>query len=127
MNDVLVYGTLASSVVGGRGSSWRGYYCQLLLGRSDLRSVDNLHVAVLVLTVELLWRWVDSWLVITELEESLYSTRRVLRSLTIVTVGQTHDQTSSLKPFTFTGSKELINDTLSVVAIRQQSFLGNNV
>jgi hypothetical protein len=36
MNDVLVYGTLASSVVEGRGSSWRGYFCQLLLGKLEL-------------------------------------------------------------------------------------------
>jgi hypothetical protein len=82
----------------------------------NLRGVDDLHVTVLVLTVKLLRRWVDSGLVVTQLQESLYSTRRVLGSLTIVSVRQREYQTGSLEPFTFTGSEELINDTLSVVA-----------
>ncbi len=55
------------------------------------RWVDNLHVAVLMLTIKLL-RWgVDSWVVIGKLEESLETTTRVLRALTVVTVWQRED------------------------------------
>jgi hypothetical protein len=39
----------------------------------------------------------------------------VLRALTIVTVGQRHNETGSLHPLNLTGGNELINDTLSVV------------
>jgi hypothetical protein len=86
--DVQVFGIHASSVVEGRGSSWQGCYKSASRhdSRRDLRGVDDLHVAVLMLTVELLGRWVDSGLIITQLQESFYSTRRVFGSLTIVSV-----------------------------------------
>lgn len=79
------------------------------------RWVDNLHVAVLMLSVQLLRRRVDSWFIVTQLQESLHSSRRVLWSLTIVTVRQVEHQTRSLQPFPLSGSDELIDDTLSIV------------
>ncbi len=54
----------------------------------SLRWVDDLHVGVLVLSIKLLWGRVDSGLVVAKLQESLQSTRRVLGSLTVVSVRQ---------------------------------------
>ena len=77
--------------------------------------VGNLHVAVLVLAVELLSRGKDTGVFVAELEVSLDSARRVFGSLPVVTVGKRHYQTSTLEPFGLSGSDKLINDTLSVV------------
>lgn len=49
--------------------------------------VDNLHVAVLVLTVELLWLREDPGILITELEIAFHPPGRMLRALTIIPVG----------------------------------------
>jgi len=83
------------------GTYWFSEFSQILssenvevIGRSS--SVDDLHVAVLVLTVELLWRRVNSRFVITQLQESLNSTRRMLGSLTVVSVWQAEYETGSL-------------------------------
>lgn len=93
---------------------------KILLGskarRNDLRGINDLHVAVLVLTVELLGRWVHSGLVVAQLQESLHSTRRVLGTLSVVSVRQAEYETGSLQPFALSGSNELVDDTLCVVA-----------
>jgi hypothetical protein len=83
------------------------------------RGVDNLHVAVLVLPVQFFRTGVDTGLVVTQLQETLDTTRRVLGALTVVAVGQVHDETGALEPLAFSGSDELVNDTLSVVAVDQ--------
>ena len=83
------------------GTYWFSEFSQILssenvevIGRGS--SVNDLHVAVLVLTVELLWRRVNSRFVITQLQESLNSTRRMLGSLTVVSVWQAEYETGSL-------------------------------
>lgn len=77
--------------------------------------VDNLHVAVLVLAVKSVLRRVHAGLLVTELQPTLHSARRVLGTLAIVTVRQRKNKTGTLQPLGFTGSNELVNDTLSVV------------
>ena len=49
--------------------------------------ISNLHVAVLVLTVEFIWAWKDSGVLVTELEISFHTSRRMLRSLAIISMG----------------------------------------
>ena len=78
-------------------------------------AVGDLHVAVLVLTVEGLGAGEDTRVLVTELQEALHTSRGVLRTLTIVTVGHGHDKTGTLEPLDLTGSDELVNDTLGVV------------
>jgi hypothetical protein len=77
--------------------------------------VGNLHVAVLVLAHKLLAGRELSGILVAELEVSLETTGRVLRALTIITVGKRHDETSSLHPLDLTRGDELVNDALSVV------------
>lgn len=76
---------------------------------------DDLHVAVLVLAVELVTLGEDTGLLIAKLQPTLHSTGGVLRTLTIVTVGQGNNKTRALQPLGLSSSDELINDTLSVV------------
>jgi hypothetical protein len=80
-----------------------------------LRHVSNLHVAVLVLAVELVLAGEDARLLVTELEPTLHSTGGVLGTLTVITVRQGDDETRALQPLGFTRGNELVNDTLSVV------------
>lgn len=75
----------------------------------------NLHVAVLVLTVQLVSLGVRTGLFVAKLEPTLHASGRVLRTLAIVTVRQGHNQTRTLQPLGFTRGDELIDDTLSVV------------
>lgn len=49
--------------------------------------VDNLHVAVLMLTVELLWFREDPGILVTELEIAFHPSRGMLRALAIIPVG----------------------------------------
>lgn len=77
--------------------------------------IDNLHVAVLVLAVQLVLGWVRPGFLVAKLQPPLHSSRRVLRTLTIITVGQREDKTGTLQPLGFTSSDELVNDTLCVV------------
>lgn len=76
---------------------------------------NNLHVAVLVLTVKLVRRREDTRLFVRQLQPTLHTSRRVLRALTIVTVRKRDNQTRTLQPLDFTRGDELINDTLGVV------------
>ena len=55
------------------------------------------------------------WVIITQLKETFNPPTGVFRTLTVITMRQVHDQTSALEPFAFTGSNELINDTLSII------------
>jgi len=77
--------------------------------------VGDLHVAVLVLTDKLLTSGEITGILVAELKVSLETSRRVLGTLTIVTVGQRHDKTGSLHPLDLTRSDKLVDDTLSVV------------
>lgn len=78
-------------------------------------AVCDLHVAVLVLTLERLRAGEDARILVTQLQETLHTARRVLGTLTIVTVRHGHDQTGTLEPLDLTRGNELVNDTLSVV------------
>lgn len=78
-------------------------------------AVRDLHVAVLVLTVELLRGGEDARILVAQLQESLHPARAVLGALTVVTMRQTHDQARSLQPLDFSGCNELIDDALCVV------------
>jgi hypothetical protein len=80
-----------------------------------LSHVDNLHVAVLVLAVQLVSRREHAGLLVAKLQPALHTTGRVLRTLAVVTVGQRDNQTGTLQPLGFTSSNELINNALSVV------------
>ena len=85
--------------------------------------VGNLHVAVLVLSVNLVGGWVNARILIAKLEVTFQSAGRVLRALTVISMGQRHDETRSLNPFRFTRGNELINDTLGVVGeVTELSF-----
>ena len=75
----------------------------------------NLHVAVLVLTVQLVSRGEHTGLLVAKLEPTLHASGRVFRALAVITVRQRHNQTGTLQPLGFTGGDELINDTLSIV------------
>ncbi|KAH3659666.1 hypothetical protein OGATHE_005711 [Ogataea polymorpha] len=90
------------------------------------RWVRNLHVAVLVLSLELLWGREVARILITKLQVSLESSRRMLRSLSIVTVGQREDNTGSLFPLGLTSSNELVNNDLCSVGKITELSLPNN-
>jgi hypothetical protein len=77
--------------------------------------VRNLHVAVLVLAVELFWCREDSWIFVAKLEVSFHPSRRMLWTLAIVSMRQGENEARSLKPFDFSRGNKLINDALSVV------------
>lgn len=77
--------------------------------------VDNLHVAVLMLAVQLVLGWVRPGFLVAKLQPPFHSSRRVLRTLAIVTVGQSEDKAGTLQPLGFTSSDELVNDTLRIV------------
>lgn len=77
--------------------------------------VRNLHIAVLVLSVKLLWGWEHTLVFVTHLQVSLDSTGGVLWTLTVVTVRQGQDETGSLLPLGLTTGNELIDDDLSSV------------
>lgn len=77
--------------------------------------VSDLHVAVLVLALELLRSWEDTWVLRGQLKITLHAARGVLWSLSIISVWKGHNKTGTLHPLNLTGSDELINDTLSVV------------
>ena len=77
--------------------------------------VDELHVAILMLSEEFFGSRVDERMVVAKLEESFDTSGRVFGSLSIVSVGKGESETGSLKPFSFSGSDELINHDLSSV------------
>ena len=60
---------------------------------SRSRADGDLHVTVLVLTIQFLRRWEDARILVTELEEAFHAARTVLRTLTVVAVWKVHDQT----------------------------------
>jgi hypothetical protein len=76
---------------------------------------DDLHVAVLVLTIKLVWGREDTRLFIRQLQPTLHTTGRVLGTLAVVAVRQRDNQAGTLQPLDFTGSNELVDDALSVV------------
>lgn len=77
--------------------------------------VGNLHVAVLVLALKLLGIGEDPRVLVGKLEVALNTSRRMLRTLTIITVGQRHDKAGTLHPLDLTRGDELVDDALRVV------------
>lgn len=99
------------------------------LSAQDVESIGgcgedgDLHVAVLMLALELLWRRKDAWVFVAELQEAFHAARAVFRALAIVAVRQAHHETRSLEPFHLARSNELVNDALSIVGkITELSF-----
>jgi hypothetical protein len=80
-----------------------------------LCGVGNLDVAVLVLAVKLLRCREDARVFVAELQVTLHTSRGVLRTLAIVTVGQAHDETRALQPLDLTRRNKLVNNDLSSV------------
>lgn len=80
-----------------------------------LGEVGNLHVCILMLSVELVRRREDAGILVAELQVSLYPARRVLRALTVVSMGQVQDETGTLEPLRLARRNELIDDALGVV------------
>jgi hypothetical protein len=70
--------------------------------------VDELHVAVLVLTSELLGGGVEEGVVVAKLEETLDASRRVLGSLSVESVRKRHDESRALEPLLLSRGDELL-------------------
>ena len=81
----------------------------------DVRGVDDLHVAVLVLPLNLLRRGVHMRVVVAQLQEALDAAARVLRALAVEPVGHAHDEARALEPLALAGGNELVDDALRVV------------
>ena len=91
------------------------------------RGNNDLHVAVLVLTRELVLRRVDVGVVVApaasarprvanaQLQEALDAGRRVLRPLAVVAVRQGHDEAGALQPLALARGDELVDDDLRAV------------
>lgn len=68
-----------------------------------------------MLAFELCFRGENTGVLVTQLEISLNSPGRMLGTLSIITVRKRENQASTLMPLSFTGSNELIDDTLGIV------------
>jgi len=85
--------------------------------------VGNLHVGILVLTLQLIGTGEVSGVFVTELQESLESGRRVIRTLTVETVGERQNKTRALSPLDLTsGNKQIDNNLGSVGEITKLSL-----
>lgn len=91
-----------------------------------LSHAGNLHVAVLVLAIQLVSSGVHARLLVAKLQPTLHTTGGVLRTLAIVTVRQRDNQARALQPLRFTRGDELVNDTLSVVGKVTELSLPHN-
>lgn len=88
--------------------------------------VGDLHIAVLMLSVNVISSWENTGILVAKLEISLHSAGGMLWALSIVTVGEGHNEARSLDPFDFSGCDELIDNTLSVIGeITKLSFPHN--
>lgn len=77
-----------------------------------LGAVSNLDVAVLVLAVKLIGRREDAGVLINKLQVSLHTSRGVLWSLAVISVGQAHYESRTLEPFDLTRCDKLVDDDL---------------
>jgi hypothetical protein len=77
--------------------------------------VGNLHIAVLVLTVQLVLTRELARFLVAKLQPTLHSTRRVLGTLAIITMRQREDETGALQPLGLSRSDKLVDNDLSVV------------
>lgn len=77
--------------------------------------VGNLHIAVLVLTVQLVLSGELARFLVAKLQPTLHSTRRVLRTLAIITVRQGDNKTGALQPLGLSRGDELVNNALSII------------
>jgi hypothetical protein len=77
--------------------------------------VGDLHIAVLVLTVQLVLSGELARLLVAKLQPALHSTRRVLRTLAIITVRQRDNETGALQPLGLSRSDKLVDNALSVI------------
>lgn len=85
--------------------------------------VHDLHVDILVLALKSVSNWDLAGLLIAELQPALHPTGRVLRTLSIVAVGQRQNKTRALQPLGLSRGNELVDDALSVVGeVTELSF-----
>lgn len=90
------------------------------------RHVGDLHVAILVLALKLILCGEDSGVLIRELQVALNAARRVLRTLSVITVRKRHNKTSALHPLDLTRGNKLVDDALSVVGKVTELSLPHN-
>jgi len=88
--------------------------------------VGNLHVAVLVLTVQFCGAREFPGVLVAQLQVSLHSPRGMFRALSVISVGEGHHNAGTLKPFHLPGGNKLINDTLRVVCKVAELSLPDN-
>ena len=79
------------------------------------RKVGNLHVAVLVLALQLVVGREDAGIFVAELQVAFNTSGRVLGALSVVSMGQGHDEARSLHPLDLTRRDKLVDDALRVV------------
>lgn len=77
-----------------------------------LGQVRDLHVAVLMLALELVRRREDARVLVAELQVPFHPAGGVLGTLTIVAVRQAHHEPGALQPLDFAGRDELVDDDL---------------
>ena len=73
--------------------------------------IDKLHIAILMLSNELLRRRVLEGVIVAQLQESFDTSTRVLGTLSIVSVRKRHDETRSLKPFLLSRGDKLHSES----------------
>lgn len=81
----------------------------------NLRWVNNLHITILMLPLDLLWRGEMKRMIITQLQEPLNPPTRMLRALSVIPMRKRNNQTSALQPLPLTRSNKLIDNTLRII------------
>lgn len=79
------------------------------------RHIRNLHITILMLSINLLRSGENTRILIAQLQVPFNTTGRMLRSLTIVSMREGHDESRALQPFHLSRGDELIDDALRVV------------
>lgn len=83
--------------------------------KGDIRRVNDLKVAILMLPLHHVLIREHVRVVVAQLEEPFDSTGRMLRTLTVVSMGKGHHHARSLHPLSFTGRDKLVDDDLATV------------
>jgi len=79
------------------------------------RRVDDLHITILMLTIELVLRRVDMRMIIAQLQKPFQPSRTMLGTLSIIPMRQVDNQPRTLQPFPLARRKELIDDALRII------------
>jgi len=68
-----------------------------------------------MLTIDFIFRGEDTRIFVAELQEAFDTTRRMFRSLSVVSMWQTQHQPRPLLPFRLSRRQKLINNTLRIL------------